>query len=381
MSTRTFTSGHRRVLLIFGELFANGGIQRFNQTLMTACARLNVQCDVLTLNDTEASRVHWAAPESANVRVFRRRKVAFALATISSLWSRRYDAVVIGHINMLTLVVGALAPLCRARIRTLLIAHGIEVWSSVDGLRRLAIRAVSSSLCVSRYTAAMIKRQAPEIPDERLDIFPNALSESWIHRFETVSDSSPDASLPERYFLSVTRLDKGDRYKGIATALESFAMLADQSLHYVIAGRGDDVDFLQGIASRMGVKHRVHFVGSQSDARLAELYRSCVAFVLPSGKEGFGIVFLEAMYFGAPVIAAAAKGALDVVEHERTGLLVPYGDTVALKQAMERLLADEALCHRLRGQARQSVNDEGQFTFGAFARRLAVVLDVPHGTQ
>jgi phosphatidylinositol alpha-1,6-mannosyltransferase len=379
MSTQALTSDRRRVLLILGEVFANGGIQRFNQTLMTACARLNVECDVLTLNDTEASRVRWAAPASARVRVFGRRKVAFAIATISRLWSRRYDAVVIGHINMLTLVVGALAPLRRTNIRTLLVAHGIEIWSSVGGLRRLAIRAVSTSLCVSRYTAAMIKRQAPEIPDERLGIFPNALSESWVHRFEAADDIVARLPLPERYLLSVTRLDKGDRYKGIATALESFAMLADQSLHYVIAGRGDDVDFLEAIATRMGVGHRVHFVGSLCDLQLAELYRGCVAFVLPSGKEGFGIVFLEAMYFGAPVIAAAAKGAMDVVEHERTGLLVPYGDTVALKDAMERLVGDEALRHRLRGEARQSVNDEGQFTFGAFARRLAVVLDVPHG--
>jgi len=54
-------------------------------------------------------------------------------------------------------------------------------------------------------------------------------------------------------------------------------------------------------------------------------------FVLPSGKEGFGIVFLEAMFFGAAVIAASEKGALDVIQDGETGLLVRFGDTVALR--------------------------------------------------
>jgi glycosyltransferase involved in cell wall biosynthesis len=222
----------------------------------------------------------------------------------------------------------------------------------------------------------MIKRQAPEIPTRRLSIFPNALSESWAGRFERTDGIRERRALPERFFLSVTRLDKADRYKGIATTLEAFAMLEDQSLHYVIAGHGDDVAFLKEVAERLQVSERVHFLGTVSDGELADLYRTCIAFVLPSGKEGFGIVFLEAMYFGAPVLAAAAKGALDVVQHDHTGLLVPYGDSVALKNAMNRLVLDTALCDWLRVEASRMVNAEGQFTFGAYVRRLAMILGV-----
>jgi glycosyltransferase involved in cell wall biosynthesis len=114
-----------------------------------------------------------------------------------------------------------------------------------------------------------------------------------------------------------------------------------------------------------------------SDSEMITLYEKCEAFVLPSGKEGFGIVFLEAMFFGAPVIAAAEKGALDVVRDEETGLLVRFGDSIAVRQALERLLADRKLRERLCRRARAAVIGDGAFTFPQFVKRSAQVLGVP----
>ncbi|HUI62657.1 MAG TPA: glycosyltransferase family 4 protein [Steroidobacteraceae bacterium] len=367
----------RRVLLLMSEVFADGGIQRFNRTLLMACARLGVPCDVLALNDSEESRRRWEAPRQIRVKVFGRNRFRFVLATLAALLSGRHETIIVGHVNLLTLAVSAL-PLRRLRhIRLLLIAHGIEVWTCIHGRRRRAIRTVDTVLCVSHYTARTIQKQAPELGDHRFSVFPNALSETWIGQFPVTAARARREGLPGRFALSVTRLDRNERYKGIVTALEAFAMLSDRSLHYLIAGRGDDSAFLQQVARRLGIADRVHFVGGVSDVELADLYRSCVAFVLPSGKEGFGIVFLEAMYFGAPVIAAAAKGAVDVVQHEHTGMLVPYGDAAALKVAMERLLSDSALRERIRREGRQTVHGEGRFTFNAYVRRLAGILDVP----
>ncbi len=111
-----------------------------------------------------------------------------------------------------------------------------------------------------------------------------------------------------------------------------------------------------------------------SDAELVSLYERCEAFVLPSGKEGFGIVFLEAMYFGAPVIAAGEKGAIDVVRDGDTGIAVPFGDTIAIKEAIERIRSDAALRTRLRANGRSMVVDGGPFTFARFTERCADVL-------
>jgi glycosyltransferase involved in cell wall biosynthesis len=63
------------------------------------------------------------------------------------------------------------------------------------------------------------------------------------------------------------------------------------------------------------------------------------------------------------------------VHHEKTGLLVPYGDTVSLRAAIERLLGDEALRDRFRAAGRASVMDDGPFTFRAFVARLAKVFN------
>jgi phosphatidylinositol alpha-1,6-mannosyltransferase len=232
-------------------------------------------------------------------------------------------------------------------------------------------------LCVSAYTAQRIREQAPELAAGRFNIFPNALGQTWVGPAVADDEHPQSAELPERFLLSVTRLDKNERYKGLVTALEAFAMLDHPTLHYIVAGGGDDQQFLERVALRLRVRERVRFLGRVSDGDLAQLYRTCAAFVLPSGKEGFGIVFLEAMYFGAPVIAAAAKGAVDVVQHEITGLLVPYGNSMALQHAMERVLVDSELCNTIRVNGRKTVTGEGRFAFDAYVHRVAETLGVP----
>ena len=374
-----------RVLVLLSQVYADGGIQRFNRTFLSACARLGVACDVLSLGDSEASRERWAAPAGTNIRVFNHDKARFALATAAVLLRGGHGLVIVGHVNLLTLVAAASRLSRNRNRRLLLVAHGIEVWNGLAGRQRRAMRALDLFLCVSHYTRQTILNQVPDLPESRLQVFPNALSESWTARFnaEACDDEGRLADLPARYLLSVTRLDRGDRYKGIVTVLETMAMLADSSIHYVIAGEGNDRPFLEGAAKRFGVRERVHFTGTVSDLELVRLYRDSAAFVLPSGKEGFGIVFLEAMFFGAVVVAAREKGAVDVVRHDETGLLVPYGDTVALKRSIDRLLSDGTLRARLRAAGRASVVDGGPFTFDAYVARLAPVLgvtapEIPH---
>ncbi|MEP7246051.1 MAG: glycosyltransferase family 4 protein, partial [Gammaproteobacteria bacterium] len=367
-----------RVLVLLSQVYADGGIQRFNRTFLSACARVDVACDVLSLGDSEESRTRWTAPAGANIRVFGYDKARFALTATAALVRGGYDLVIIGHVNLLTLVAAASRLNRNRHCRLVLVAHGIEVWSGLAARQRRAMRVLDLFLCVSHYTRQMILDQVPALNESRLQVFPNALSESWTARFDAESaESGRLADLPPRYLLSVTRLDRGDRYKGIVTVLETLVMLADSSIHYVIAGEGNDRPFLEGVAQRLGVRERVHFTGTVSDLELVRLYRDCAAFVLPSGKEGFGIVFLEAMFFGAVVVAASEKGAVDVVRHEETGLLVPYGDTVALKRSIDRLLSDGTLRARLRAAGRASVVDGGPFTFAAYVARLAPVLGVP----
>jgi phosphatidylinositol alpha-1,6-mannosyltransferase len=362
-----------RALLLFTSVFADGGIQRFNQTLLDACVEIGQPCRVLSLNDTPGTINGREQRPGISITGYSANRHHFALGVWSALMRERYQHVLIGHVNFLLLARAAMAASVRSAPRSLLVAHGIEVWSHIDGLRRPAMRRIDRILCVSHYTRQRIIDQVPGIDASRLTVFPNALARIW----RRIAPILPRRPFPDRFILSVTRLEPGDRYKGIASVIEAFSMLADQSLHYVVVGQGSDVDFLQSVAKHSGVEARVHFLRGISDPEMGTLYQKCEAFVLPSGKEGFGIVFLEAMFFGTPVIAAHEKGAIDVVRHEKTGLAVRFGDTVAIKEAIERMCTDRELRARVCEGGRSLVADGGAFTFERFVERSAEAFGIP----
>jgi glycosyltransferase involved in cell wall biosynthesis len=364
------------VLFLFTEVCANGGIQRFNQTILDSCGQLGIQCRVLSLNDSPTSIGKHRAHGNTSIAGFSGNRRRFALAAAGALLRGRYDRVLIGHINFLLLATAVLALRPFNRAPTILVAHGIEVWSGIGRARRYALSVITGILCVSNYTRQRILEQAPALIADRLIRFPNALADTWGH----VKAAPSTRSLPAHFILSVTRLDRGDRYKGIATVIEAFSMLADDSMQYFVVGRGSDLSFLQLVADRCGVKDRVHFMTGVSDSELIALYQKCDAFVLPSGKEGFGIVFLEAMFFGAPVIAAREKGAVDVVRDGDTGLSVRFGDTIAIKEAIERIVSDTRLREHVCANGRALVIEGGPFTFAGFTRRCAEVFEVGETT-
>jgi phosphatidyl-myo-inositol dimannoside synthase len=357
------------VLFLSTGVFANGGIQRFNQTLLHAFEQLGIRYRVLSLNDSPQAIAKGSKLNGDSITGFNGDRRRFVLAVFAEIMRNRYEWVLIGHVNFAALAMMLLAPRRLHVPRTMLIAHGIEVWDGIDGLRRLALQRVDRILCVSRYTRRRILEQAPSLAADQLVIFPNAIADTWAR----VAPQPFGRHLPPRFILSVTRLEPGDRYKGIATVIEAFSMLADRAMQYYVIGQGADLPFLQLVAERCGVKDRVHFVQGASDSELTALYQKCTAFVLPSGKEGFGIVFLEAMFFGAPVIAAREKGAMDVVLDGETGISVDFGDVVAVKQSIEALASDGPLRERLRANGRSLVTDGGAFTFASFMRRCAEV--------
>ena len=106
----------------------------------------------------------------------------------------------------------------------------------------------------------------------------------------------------------------------------------------MVAGDGDDRARLEAKAAGLGISDRVVFTGFTSEATLAELYRRCAGFAMPSRGEGFGLVYLEAMRAGKPVLAARGSAAEEIVVDGRTGLLVDPDDRDELRSALVRLL-------------------------------------------
>lgn len=160
----------------------------------------------------------------------------------------------------------------------------------------------------------------------------------------------PQAHGPGVEVLFVGRLEPR---KGIDTLLECFPRLADEfpDLRFTVIGN-DAIKGPSGATYRelyerseagRRLRDRIRFTGVVEEDELALRYAGCDIFVAPSRYESFGLILLEAMMFGKPVVACDVGGMARIVEHERNGLLVPPGDASALREAIARLVRSREL--------------------------------------
>ena len=146
---------------------------------------------------------------------------------------------------------------------------------------------------------------------------------------------------------------------------------------FVICGSGNRLDSLRRLASRLGVAERVHFRGWLGSHELArELAEASVVAIPSLWPEPFGLVGIEALAAGRPVVASATGGVEDWLDHERTGLCVPAGDDSALASALSSLL-DDPRRQRAMGEAGM-VSVRERFTE---ERHVAALLDAYDSVQ
>ena len=142
--------------------------------------------------------------------------------------------------------------------------------------------------------------------------------------------------------------------KGVDFLLQAMPLiLAKRKVRLVITGDGHCRASWEILAFVLGISDSVEFAGFVSKERLSELFRSCSVYVHPAiydergDTEGLGVVLIEALRNKKPVVASKVGGIVDVIQNERTGLLVPEKTPGALAQAVLRLLDDSALAARL----------------------------------
>jgi glycosyltransferase involved in cell wall biosynthesis len=197
------------------------------------------------------------------------------------------------------------------------------------------------------------------------------------------ADPAPSAPDPrfaldgEFRILFVARLAVGDKYKGLDTLIAAVQRIREQgvpaTLHVI--GDGDDRPRLEALSSAPGLREHVRFHGRVSDARLQSAYASAHVFAMPSAKEGFGIVFLEAMRRAVPCIGGSHGGTPEVFRDSEEGTLVSYGDVDALAQKLAWFASDEGTRRRL-GEAGR-MRFERDYTFASFSARWQRLLGTP----
>jgi D-inositol-3-phosphate glycosyltransferase len=158
---------------------------------------------------------------------------------------------------------------------------------------------------------------------------------------------------PEPALLYVGRLQP---IKGLETLLEAMARIGGAARLYIVGGDSDEPSSphaarLRTRVAALGLDRRVRFLGAQPQRRLRYFYAAAEATVMPSYYESFGMVALEAMACGSPVVASRVGGLTTTVKDGITGYLVPEGNAQALSERLELLLHDPETRARLSREA------------------------------
>ncbi|HJU73873.1 MAG TPA: glycosyltransferase family 4 protein [Gemmatimonadaceae bacterium] len=218
------------------------------------------------------------------------------------------------------------------RCYTALAPFGFSVWRRLD--QRIAV------------SEAARESVAYRMGEDPIHIVPNGTD---VHVFER----AVPAKLPKgRTMLFVGRLEPR---KGFPIAVRAFARLAQQydDVQLIVVGEGVEREAVEMLSRKL--RSRVHLLGRVSDRLLPGYYAAADVFIAPAlGSESFGIVLVEAMAAGVPIVASDIAGYREVVRHRREALLVPSGDPAALADAVGQLFEHPAEARALReaGQIR-----------------------------
>lgn len=289
------------------------------------------------------------------------------LLALLCLMRRNRPAAVHAHwIVPQGIILAVASALNSTRPRMICTAHGSDV-SALRGefwrrLRRWVALRCDRIVAVSEALKAQLVSEG--CPPERIDVVPMGADLQGLF----VPDGSPRSNAE---VLFVGRLVPG---KGVDILLNALpAILAElPEARLTVVGDGPERGSLAELARRLNVDSRVAFAGPVAHASLAAHYRKAALLVLPSREEGFGLVLVEALGCGCPVVASGLPAIRRLLLEGQAGRLFQEGDAADLAQAIAGLLADGARSKALAERGRQHVLS--QYDWQAIARRYAAIL-------
>jgi len=221
-------------------------------------------------------------------------------------------------------------------------------------------------ICCSLYMCSELQRIF-QVPADKLFVIPNGVK---AEKFNAVVSDLPEfrnrhAHPQEKIVFFVGRLVYE---KGVHVLLDAIPKVLARvpNTKFVIAGKGPNEKELHHRASEMGVAHRIHFTGFIDDITRNSLYRVADVAVFPSLYEPFGIVALEAMAAGTPVVVSDVGGFAEIIKHGKNGLTTYVGNSQSLADNIVAVLESPTLAQKLREQAYEDVITKYQWNHIAY---------------
>jgi phosphatidylinositol alpha-1,6-mannosyltransferase len=329
-----------RILALVTDAFGGpGGIAEYNRHLLMALADCSRVQDIIVLprnaKPFDASRLTPGIKQLAPVSG----KITYSAAAICrAIKHRPVDVIFCGHLFMAPLA-EAIAKVCHAKLWIQL--HGTDAWPEANALQRRSFERADFVTSVSRYTRRRVLQWA-SIDPAKVKVLPNTYDDRFLPRPKPTHLMERYGLAGKKVLMTVSRLASNEKYKGQDRVIAVLQRLMKRhpDLVYLIIGEGDDKPRLEALAIEQGVDDCVRFLPGVSASELVETMNLADVFVMPSTGEGFGIVFLEAMASGVPVIGGNQDGSVDPLADGVLGTAIdPYSAdelVAAIFQALEQ---------------------------------------------
>ncbi|MFD2999136.1 glycosyltransferase family 4 protein [Pontibacter toksunensis] len=355
------------------SFLGHGGIEKFNKSFIRAVdAHIDeISLEVISAYDTSSDSNYI---KEAAFRGYRGKRASYIFGILKKIFSA--DVLIIGHINLA--IVGLAAKMINPNIKLILITHGIDVWYDLSWAKKKLLNSTDVILSVSSFTKQKLMTKH-QIIGTKIILFPNTLDPFFFFPTEFLKP----AYLLQRYhifdrqpvILSLCRLSSKEGYKGYDTVIKALPLVIAvyPDIKYVIVGKYDQQEYerVTMLAKQVGVFDNLLLTGFVPDEELTDHYLLSDLFVMPSREEGFGIVYIEAMACGLPVVAGNVDGSVDALDHGNLGTLVDPTDHDAIATAILQNLA-----HKMNHEEKIDLQRRviSKFGFSKFTARLTDII-------
>jgi len=351
----------QNILFLTLETFSRtGGIQQVCRSLGKALQEVCARMMLYSVCDSDEDLLDKYVSKDA-FKGFRRNRLAFTFQTLRV--AANYQTIVLAHINLLP--IAYLIKLLYPKTHIILLAHGIEVWKQLSTVQQHFLNRHTEIWAVSAFTKLSIIEKN-KVAASKIKVLHNCLDPF----FEAPSGFEKPVELLKRYgisrdqpiILSLCRLSRFEHKKGYDLVIRAVSELLKSwpTLQYLIAGPCDLVEKqrLEALIVDLGLVSNVRLLGPVDDKELSSHYLLADVFALPSQKEGFGLVLIEAAACGCMVIGGNRDGSADALLGGRIGRLID-------PQRADQLIATLRSC--LSDLSRVHASSTQQLTLSAFS--------------
>jgi phosphatidylinositol alpha-1,6-mannosyltransferase len=337
-----------KVLLLTLHTFSlTGGIEKVSKILAKVLhdgiktKQLNIEnVKVLSLCDFYKDLdSRYCEPE--NFKGYGYNKSKFSLMAI--LNGLNSDIIILSHINLLT--IAYFVKLFKKKTRIIMLAHGIEVWRNISPWKRYFFNKHIETWAVSEFTSNVLQEKH-HIEKSKIKVLNNCLDPY----LEVPATFKKPDYLMDRYglkenqpvLMTISRLSSSELYKGYDLVIAAMPKLLEKypNLVYVLGGKADEGEKtrLTKLIATNNLQQHIRMANYIADKELIHHFLLADVFVMPSKKEGFGIVFIEAAACGCPVIAGNQDGSTDALLNGQLGILINPESTGELITAIDKVI-------------------------------------------